>query len=139
MVGASTPLRVLTSPLPGDGAREGFGAALSTTFLRTVLLGLAHCTYGAVTGLGFGVAAERRRPIVTALAPAAQKQVGPPALSSTPSQQELDYYARVIEAFDAAVKQGHASTTVDGKMIDVAMANAARRTLDQAAAWKKAG
>ena len=56
-----------------------------------------------------------------------------------PSQQELDYYARVIEAFDAAVKQGHASTTVDGKMIDVAMANAAKRALEQAAAWKKAG
>lgn len=56
-----------------------------------------------------------------------------------PSQQELDYYARVIEAFDAAVKQGHASTTVDGKMIDVAMANAAKRAIDQAAAWKKAG
>ena len=56
-----------------------------------------------------------------------------------PSEQELDYYARVIEAFDAAVKQGHASTTVDGKMIDVAMANAAKRALKQAAAWKKAG
>ncbi len=34
--------------------------------------------------------------------------------------------------------QGSASTTVDGKMIDVAMANAARRVLDEAAALKKA-
>ena len=56
-----------------------------------------------------------------------------------PSQQELDYYARVLEAFDKAVAQGNASTTVDGKMIDEAMAKAARRVLDQAAAWKKAG
>ncbi len=56
-----------------------------------------------------------------------------------PSQQELDYYARVLEAFDKAVAQGSASTTVDGKMIDEAMAKAARRVLDQAAAWKKAG
>jgi len=56
-----------------------------------------------------------------------------------PSQQELDYYARVLEAFEQAERQGSASTTVDGKMIDVAMANAARRALDQAAAWKKAG
>ena len=56
-----------------------------------------------------------------------------------PSQAELDYYARVLEAFDAAVKQGSASTTVDGKMIDEAMAKMARRVLDQAAAWKKAG
>jgi citrate lyase subunit beta / citryl-CoA lyase len=47
-----------------------------------------------------------------------------------PSQQELDYYARVLEAFDAAVRQGSASTTVDGRMIDVAMANAARRVLE---------
>ena len=56
-----------------------------------------------------------------------------------PSQHELDYYARVLEAFDKALAQGSASTTVDGKMIDVAMANAARRVLDEAAALKKAG
>lgn len=56
-----------------------------------------------------------------------------------PSAAELDYYARVLEAFDNAVAQGSASTTVDGKMIDVAMANAARRVLEQAAAWKKTG
>jgi citrate lyase subunit beta/citryl-CoA lyase len=55
-----------------------------------------------------------------------------------PSQKELDYYARVLEALDKALAQGSASTTVDGKMIDVAMANAARRALDEAAAMKKA-
>jgi citrate lyase subunit beta / citryl-CoA lyase len=56
-----------------------------------------------------------------------------------PSAAELDYYARVLEAFDQAVKQGSASTTVDGRMIDVAMANAARQALDADAAWKKVG
>jgi citrate lyase subunit beta/citryl-CoA lyase len=56
-----------------------------------------------------------------------------------PTQAELDYYARVLEAFDKSLAQGSASTTVDGKMIDVAMANAARRALDQASAWKKTG
>jgi citrate lyase subunit beta / citryl-CoA lyase len=56
-----------------------------------------------------------------------------------PSAAELDYYARVLEAFEQAVEQGSASTTLDGRMIDVAMANAARRALDGAAAWKKAG
>src|SRR5262252_2130851 len=56
-----------------------------------------------------------------------------------PTAAELDYYARVLAAFDRAVAQGSASTTVDGRMIDVAMANAARRTLEAAAAWKKAG
>ncbi len=56
-----------------------------------------------------------------------------------PNEAELDYYARVLEAFDRALAQGSASTTVDGRMIDVAMANAARRVLDAAATWKKAG
>jgi citrate lyase subunit beta / citryl-CoA lyase len=56
-----------------------------------------------------------------------------------PSAAELDYYARVLEAFDEAVAQGSAATTVDGRMIDLAMANAARRALDAEAAWKKAG
>jgi citrate lyase subunit beta/citryl-CoA lyase len=56
-----------------------------------------------------------------------------------PSAAELDYYARVLEAFDQALKQGSASTTVDGRMIDVAMANAARRALDADAKWERAG
>lgn len=54
-----------------------------------------------------------------------------------PTAAELDYYARVLEAFDAAVAQGHASTTVDGKMIDVAMAAAARRVIEADKAWAK--
>jgi citrate lyase subunit beta/citryl-CoA lyase len=52
-----------------------------------------------------------------------------------PTAAELDYYARVLEAFDQAVAQGSASTTVDGKMIDVAMAQAARRVLEADKAW----
>jgi citrate lyase subunit beta/citryl-CoA lyase len=56
-----------------------------------------------------------------------------------PTQAELDYYARVIEAFDQAVVAGSASTTVDGKMIDEAMSKAARRVLEQAKAWQRAG
>jgi citrate lyase subunit beta/citryl-CoA lyase len=56
-----------------------------------------------------------------------------------PSNAELDYYARVLEAFDQAVAQGSASTTVDGKMIDVAMANAARRVLEAEKVYAKAG
>jgi len=45
------------------------------------------------------------------------------------SAAELDYYARVIAAFDAAVARGEATTTVDGRMIDVAMAETARKAL----------
>jgi citrate lyase subunit beta/citryl-CoA lyase len=57
----------------------------------------------------------------------------------SPSPAELDYYARVIEAFEKAERQGSAATTVDGKMIDEAMVKAARRALDQSEAWKRAG
>ena len=53
-----------------------------------------------------------------------------------PTPAKLDYYARVIEAFDRAVASGSASTTVDGKMIDEAMAKAARRVIDEAGARK---
>jgi len=54
-----------------------------------------------------------------------------------PTKAELDYYTRVIDAYDKAVATGSASTTVDGKMIDEAMAKAARRVLSEAAALNK--
>lgn len=47
----------------------------------------------------------------------------------TPTERELDYYRRVIEAFDEAVARGSAATTVDGTMIDYAMAESAKRVL----------
>ena len=47
----------------------------------------------------------------------------------TPTQKELDYYKRVLEAFDAAVARGSAATTVDGKLVDYAMAAMAKRVL----------
>ena len=42
-------------------AVEGFGGFVVLLFLRTVLLGLSHCTFTACTGLGFGVAAESKK------------------------------------------------------------------------------
>src|SRR5258706_5553224 len=41
-------------------AQEGLGGFVVLLFLRTVLLGLSHCTFTAMTGLGFGIAAESR-------------------------------------------------------------------------------
>jgi citrate lyase subunit beta/citryl-CoA lyase len=52
-----------------------------------------------------------------------------------PQPEELAYYRRVLDAFDAAVARGQASTTLDGRMIDVAMAVAARRVIAQAEAF----
>ena len=46
-----------------------------------------------------------------------------------PTTQEIDYYRRVIEAFDAAVARGSAATTVDGKLVDYAMVGMAKRVL----------
>jgi citrate lyase subunit beta / citryl-CoA lyase len=46
-----------------------------------------------------------------------------------PTVQELDYYRRVIAAFDAAVQRGSAATTVDGKLVDYAMVGMAKRVI----------
>ena len=46
-----------------------------------------------------------------------------------PTAQEVDYYRRVIAAFDAAVARGSAATTVDGKLVDYAMVGMAKRVL----------
>ncbi len=48
----------------------------------------------------------------------------------TPSAAEIDYSARVIKAYDDAVARGTGSTTVDGKLVDIAMAKTAQRVLD---------
>ncbi len=47
----------------------------------------------------------------------------------TPTAREVAYYRRVLEAFEAALAQGRASTSVDGKMIDYPMAENARRVI----------
>jgi RsiW-degrading membrane proteinase PrsW (M82 family) len=39
-------------------ASSGFGGFLGIWFIRTVLNGLTHCTFTAMTGLGFGLAVE---------------------------------------------------------------------------------
>ena len=46
-----------------------------------------------------------------------------------PTADEVDYYRRVIDAFDAAVARGSAATTVDGKLVDYAMVGMAKRVL----------
>lgn len=47
----------------------------------------------------------------------------------TPSAQEIDYYRRVLEAFETALARGSAATTVDGKLVDYAMVGMAKRVL----------
>jgi len=47
----------------------------------------------------------------------------------SPTVQEIDYYRRVIEAFDAALERGSAATTVDGRLVDYAMVGMEKRVL----------
>lgn len=48
---------------------SGIAGLLGLLFLRTVLLGLSHCTFTACTGLGFGIAAESKNPVTKVVAP----------------------------------------------------------------------
>jgi RsiW-degrading membrane proteinase PrsW (M82 family) len=50
-------------------AESGFGGFVALFFLRTVLLGLSHCTFTAMTGLGVGMALESKSLGVRVLAP----------------------------------------------------------------------
>ncbi len=50
-------------------AKEGIAGFAVLLFLRTVLLGLSHCTFTACTGLGFGIATESRSWAVKVCAP----------------------------------------------------------------------
>lgn len=48
---------------------NGLGGFVFLLFLRTVLLGLSHCTFTACTGLGFGIAMIVRHPVAKIAAP----------------------------------------------------------------------
>jgi len=51
----------------------------------------------------------------------------------TPAAKEVAYYRRLLEAFEAAVAAGSAAVSVDGIMVDAAMATRARQFLALAA------
>jgi citrate lyase subunit beta/citryl-CoA lyase len=61
------------------------------------------------------------------------EQAEPVNAAFSPSQEELEAARRIVEAFDEAVKQGHASVRVDGKMVDVPVAKRAQALIDFAA------
>jgi protease PrsW len=50
-------------------ASSGLGGFVVLLFLRTMLLGLSHCTFTACTGLGFGIASEAKNWFVKVAAP----------------------------------------------------------------------
>ena len=60
------------------------------------------------------------------------KQIGPVRRAYAVPQIEVAYYKRVVAEFAAALKAGAAAITVDGKLVDYAMAERAKRVLDLA-------
>jgi len=56
-------------------------------------------------------------------------QIGPVNRIFRPSPEEVDQARRVVAAFEAAETQGFASTSLDGKMVDIPVANRARKLL----------
>ena len=56
-------------------------------------------------------------------------QVAPTNEIFSPSLDELDFYRRIIEEFEAAEKDGRGVLTVDGKMIENLHVDEARRAL----------
>lgn len=50
----------------------------------------------------------------------------------SPTAGELEHHRRVLEAFESAVAAGRGTAVVDGRMVDIAMAETARRILDRA-------
>jgi len=50
-------------------AKDGAGGGITLVFLRTVLAGLGHASFTAMTGLGLGIAVVARRPLVRLAAP----------------------------------------------------------------------
>jgi RsiW-degrading membrane proteinase PrsW (M82 family) len=69
MVGLGFTLTEDTLYVASAYAEAGLAGFVGLLFLRTVLLGLSHCTFTACTGLGFGIAVESRSWFVKIFAP----------------------------------------------------------------------
>jgi citrate lyase subunit beta / citryl-CoA lyase len=60
------------------------------------------------------------------------KQIAPVRHAYAVPEQEVIYYKRVVTEFEAAEKRGAAAITVDGKLVDYAMYQRAKRVLELA-------
>lgn len=60
------------------------------------------------------------------------KQIAPVKQAYSVPQAEAEYYRKVVTEFEAAVKTGAAAITVEGKLVDYAMYQRAKRVLDLA-------
>jgi citrate lyase subunit beta/citryl-CoA lyase len=61
-------------------------------------------------------------------------QIGPVNRVFRPSEEEVAYARRVVEAFEEAVARGHGALQVDGRMVDAPVAKRARALIELAGA-----
>jgi citrate lyase subunit beta/citryl-CoA lyase len=61
-------------------------------------------------------------------------QIGPVNRVFRPSEEEVAYARRVVEAFEEAVARGHGAVQVDGRMVDAPVAKRARSLIELAEA-----
>ncbi len=57
-------------------------------------------------------------------------QVNPVNEVFSPSESEVTYARRVVEAFEEGLKKGTASVNLDGKMVDIPVYNRAKQILE---------
>jgi citrate lyase subunit beta/citryl-CoA lyase len=60
------------------------------------------------------------------------KQIDPVKQAYATSPREVEYYTKVLKDFEAAERGGTAAIVVDGKLVDYAMVQRARRVLEMA-------
>ncbi len=99
-------------------AAAGLVAPLDTAFVDIAALDALHATSVRAKGLGFGGK--------SCIHPA---QVAVVNQVFTPSERELAWATRVVEAFEAAERAGQGALRLDGEMIDYPVVHRARRLL----------
>ncbi|MDH4308684.1 MAG: CoA ester lyase [Acidimicrobiia bacterium] len=141
-VGSSVVGVAANGDLQRDVGYQHTSSGDETLYIRSkVLLESRHAgvhpldgTYASIHDLdGFEVEAGRARQ----LGYRGKKLIHPKQIEPTnriflPSAREVEFHQRVLQALESAEQEGKAAVTVDGLMVDIAMANQARTVLDWA-------
>lgn len=124
-------------PTP-EGTERAY--VLSKVLVDSRAAGVETPLDGVWTGMGDLDGLEREARRARALGYRGKLAIHPEQLATihrvfTPSADEVARSAQILEAFEAALARGDAAIVVDGRMIDYAMADTARRVLELAAEW----
>jgi citrate lyase subunit beta/citryl-CoA lyase len=121
---------------PTEGSLERL-YVLSKILVDARAAGVATPIDGVWTGVGDLDGLEREAGLARSIGYRAKlaihpEQVGPINRIFTPSSAEIDHARRVLAAFDEALERDEAAVVVDGRMVDYAMVDTARRTIELA-------